>query len=196
MTRADRRPRRRLDVEQRRAAILAAAQDAFGAAAYQQVALSRVAEAAGASEALVLRYYGSKATLYVEVVRSAIALLLQRQRAADAALPAGTAPLDRVAASARTYLGFVAEFRHGWAGPLRTPWGEPPEAEALRVELRTHYVDLLRALLGPGPDHAFRGYLGFLDAACLAWVEAGCPDDEREPLVAAAVGALRGALTD
>ena len=52
-----------------------------------------------------------------------------------------------------------------------------------------------RELLGPGPEHAFRGYLGFLDAACLTWVEADCPDGEREPLVAAAVGALRGALT-
>jgi hypothetical protein len=49
-------------------------------------------------------------------------------------------------------------------------------------------------LLGRGSELAFHGYLGFLDAACLAWVDAGCPVTEREPLVATAVGALRGAL--
>jgi hypothetical protein len=100
-----------------------------------------------------------------------------------------------VAVSARVYLDFVAAVPRGWAAPLRAPAGEPPEAEALRVELRAHYVDLLRGLLGPAPDLVFSGYLGFLDAACLSWVDAGCPADEREPLVAAAIGALRGALT-
>jgi AcrR family transcriptional regulator len=194
VTRSDRRPRRRLDARQRRAAILAAAQQAFAGAPYQQVALSRVAEAADASEALVLRYFGSKAALYLDVVRGAIALLLDRQRVADEALPAGTEPLQRVAVSARVYLDFVAAFPSGWAGPLRTPSGEPPEAEGLRTELRAHYVGLLDGLLGPAPDFAFHGYLGFVDAACLAWVGAGCPPAEREPLVAAAVGALRGAL--
>jgi len=194
VSRVDRRPRRRLDAAQRRAAILEAARTAFGAGAYQQVALSRIAEAAGASEALVLRYFTSKAALYVEVVREAIALLLERQRQADEALPAATGPLERIAVSARVYLDFVAAVPHGWAGPLRTPFGEPAEAEALRVELRAHYVDLMGELLGRGSELAFRGYLGFLDAVCLAWVDAGCPAAEREPLVATAVGALRGAL--
>ncbi|MCO1659479.1 TetR/AcrR family transcriptional regulator [Pseudonocardia humida] len=194
MSRADRRPRRRLDVAQRRAAILDAARTAFGAGAYQQVALSRIAEAADASEALVLRYFTSKAALYVEVVREAIALLLEHQRQADEALPPATDPLERVATSARVYLDFVAAIPHGWAGPLRAPFGEPPEAEALRVELRAHYVGLMGELLGRESELAFHGYLGFLDAACLAWVESGCPEREREPLAAMAVGALRGAL--
>jgi AcrR family transcriptional regulator len=196
VSRVDRRPRRRLDAAQRRTAILDAARTAFGAGAgaYQQVALSRIAETAGASEALVLRYFTSKAALFVEVVREAIAILLERQQQADEALPATTDPLERIAVSARVYLDFVAAVPHGWAGPLRTPFGEPPEAEALRVALRAHYVDLMGRLFDRGSELAFHGYLGFLDAACLAWVEAGCPGPEREPLVAKAVGALRGAL--
>jgi AcrR family transcriptional regulator len=68
----------------------------------------------------VLRYFTSKAGLYVEVVREAIALLLERQRLADEALPATTDPLERIATSARVYLDFVAAVPHGWAGPLRT----------------------------------------------------------------------------
>ena len=194
MTRADRRPRRRLDAETRRAAILAAARDAFAAGTYQEVSLSAIGAAAGASEALVLRYFGSKAALYVACVAAAVDLLLERQRAADEALPPDTGPYSRIAASIRVYLDFIAAFPRGWAGPLRTPSGSPAEAEELRVQLRRHYVELLRSLLGPVPDLALHGYLGFLDAACLAWVEAGLPEADREHLVAMAVAALAGAV--
>ena len=43
---------------------------------------------------------------------------------------------------------------------------------------------------------ALWGYLGFLDDACLRWVHAGCPDDQRHSLVDAALGCLEGALGD
>jgi AcrR family transcriptional regulator len=120
---------------------------------------------------------------------------VERQEAAD---DPDDDPAERVAASVRIYLDFVASFPRGWAGPLRAPHGEPPEAEALRAELRRHYVRQLRALLGPAPerprDLALHGYLGFVDAACLAWVDGGCPDGERAAIVAMAVAALRAAV--
>jgi AcrR family transcriptional regulator len=198
VTRVDRRPRRRLDASRRRAAILDAARAAFAAGSYQEVSVAAVAGAAGASEALVLRYFGSKAALYVAVVEEAIALLLERLAAADAALDPGAPWTERAAGSVRTYLDFVAAFPRGWAGPLRAPYGEPPEAEALRVDLRRRLVGQLRARLGPAPDRprdlALHGYLGFLDAACLDWVDAGCRDGERAVVVAMAVDALRAAV--
>jgi AcrR family transcriptional regulator len=198
VSRSDRRPRQRLDVRERRSAILDAAKAAFAGGSYEEVSVAAVAEAAGASEALVLRYFGSKAALYVEVVEAAIALLLERQLAADAALGPHVPPVERVAESVRVYLDFVAAFRRGWAGPLRAPYGEPAQAEALRTDLRRHYVHQLRALLGPAParprDLALHGYLGFVDAACLAWVDAGCPDGERVAIVEMAVAALRAAV--
>lgn len=197
VTRADRRPRRRLDEARRRAAILEAARAAFAAGSYQEVSVAAVAGVAGASEALVLRYFGSKAALYVTVVEEAIALLLERLAAADAALDPAVPWAERVAASVRAYLDFVAAFPRGWAGPLRAPYGEPAEAEALRVDLRRHLVEQLRALLGSAPerprDLALHGYLGFVDAACLDWVDAGSPDAERAMVVAMAVDALRAA---
>jgi AcrR family transcriptional regulator len=196
VTRADRRPRRRLDVRQRRSAILESAEAAFAGGSYQEVSVAAIAAAADASEALVLRYFDSKAALYVEVVESAIAMLRERQLAADD--PAAPAA-ERIAASVRVYLDFVAAFPRGWAGPLRAPYGEPPEADALRTELRRYYVEQLRALLGPAPnrprDLALHGYLGFVDAACLAWVDGGCPDSERAAVVAMAVAVL-GAATE
>ena len=49
---------------------------------------------------------------------------------------------------------------------------------------------------GHRDDFALWGYLGFLDDACLRWVHAGCPDDQRHSLVDAALGCLEGALGD
>ena len=44
--------------------------------------------------------------------------------------------------------------------------------------------------------YALWGYLGFIDAACLHWVERGCPDEERWGVIDAALGALEGGLGD
>ena len=45
-------------------------------------------------------------------------------------------------------------------------------------------------------QYAQGGYYGFVDAACLRWVDKGCPPDERWALVDAALGCLGGALGD
>jgi hypothetical protein len=71
---------------------------------------------------------------------------------------------------------------------------------AVRARARQEYVDRLRGVLVPSAaprhEYALWGFFGFLDAACLRWVEEGCPDDRRHPLLDAAVGALEGALGD
>lgn len=198
MTRSDRRPRRRLDPAQRRTAILDAARDAFARAPYDQVSLAAVASMAGASEALVHKYFATKGALYAEVVREAIDSLLQQQFAADAALGPGASARERLAVSVETYLDFVASAPEGWAAPLRDPCDGTAEAAGLRTAARERYVTLLRAVLGLPPgqprDYALHGYLGFLDAACLSWVTEGCPPSQRPALTTAALGALNGAL--
>ena len=70
----------------------------------------------------------------------------------------------------------------------------------MRARARSDYVERLGRLLGPGEQarhrYALWGYLGFIDAACLHWVERGCPDEERWGLIDAALGALEGGLGD
>ena len=72
--------------------------------------------------------------------------------------------------------------------------------ESVRARARSDYVERLGRLLGPGEQprrrYALWGYLGFIDAACLHWVERGCPDEERWGLIDAALGALEGGLGD
>lgn len=200
MARSDRRPRTRLDPDSRRAALLDAAAQAFAARPYDQVTLASIAQAADASTPLLYRYFPSKEELYAAVVRLALEDLAQRQRAALQALPDGVPARDRLRATTLVYLDHIADHPDAWAMPLRQPGLEPAAAVALRIDARTADVAHLSDLLAPSAharhDYALWGYFGFLDAACLRWVEKGCPEDERWSLLDSALGALEGALGD
>jgi AcrR family transcriptional regulator len=193
-------PRQRLGAQARREAILAAATDAFAASTFDQVSIGAVASAAGASEALVHKYFEGKAGLYTEVVRAQIERLAARQRAADAALPPNTSARDRVRVTVETTLDHVQEVGAGWATPFFTGPSEPEPVQRLRAEYRARHVDELTARLRQEPGHrdrfAFVGFLGFLQAVSQVWLEQGCPGGARPSLVTAALGALEGALGD
>ena len=197
---AQRKPvRRRLDVDERRDQILDAARGLFASGTYAEVSIAQIARAADASPALVFHYFGSKAGLYEQIVRETLDRLATRIIAADAAQPPNTSARDRVRATLLVYLDHIASHPRAWASPL-VDGEEPREAMALRRAAQQGYVAGLREILAPSEatrhDYALRGYFGFLEFACLAWVERGCPDDERHPLVDAALGALEGALGD
>lgn len=190
---------RRLDVEARRAQILDAARAAFAAAPYSEVSTAQIARASGSSQALLFHYFGTKADLYAVVAREAIDALTSTQLAANEALPAGVPVRDRVKVSLETYLDYIHSHPESWATPLRGG-AEPEAVVAMRAEARAANVDRLATLLGvhgwTRHTYALWGFLGFLDQACLHWVDQGCPADQRNPLIDAALGALEGALGD
>ncbi|MFT8395142.1 TetR/AcrR family transcriptional regulator [Propionibacterium sp.] len=200
MARTDRKPRQRLDPSERRAAILNAATHAFASLPYGDVTIASIATDVQASSALVYRYFANKEDLYVEVVRLAIQDLRARHRAAIHALPDGAPVRDRIRAATEVYLDHIASHPNAWAMPMRQPGGEPPAAADLRTKARMAYVEALVQLLEPSTErrheYALWGYFGFLDSACLRWVDEGCPPDDRWPLIDTATGALEGALGD
>jgi AcrR family transcriptional regulator len=199
MPRADRTPRHRLDADARREGILDAAREMYAAHPYSEVSTQQIADAAGASAALVFHYFGSKAGLYTAVVTDAIAGLSAAHREADARLATNAPARDRVRTSIGIYLDHIASHPQTWAWPLRGGV-EPVEAQQVRRRARAGYVQALSGLLGYGDwarhRYALWGYFGFLDEACLAWVDKGCPSDDREQLIEASLGALEGALGD
>ena len=189
-----------MDPAERRELILSAARRAFASRPYEEVSLVEVAAEAQASEALVHKYFAGKAGLYAEVLRLAADELAERTRRADDALPEGSSARDRVRASVLTYLDFIAERSPGWMAYQILAGHEPGEAAQVRQAAREAAVAALSDVVGGGRGHrddfAFWGYLGFLDDACLRWVRAGCPDDQRHSLIDAALGCLEGALGD
>ncbi|KAA8743129.1 TetR family transcriptional regulator [Actinomyces johnsonii] len=199
-SRTDKRPRLRMDPAERRELILSAASRAFASRPYEEVSLAEIAEEAQASEALVHKYFVGKAGIYAQVLQGAVDELAERTRQADAALPEGSSARDRVRASVLTYLDFIAERSPGWMAYQILAGHEPGEAARVRQEAREAAVRALAEVVGGSRGHrddfAFWGYLGFLDDACLRWVRAGCPDDQRHSLIDAALGCLEGALGD
>ena len=189
-----------MDPAERRELILSAASRAFASRPYEEVSLAEIAEEAQASEALVHKYFVGKAGIYAQVLQGAVDELAERTRQADAALPEGSSARDRVRASVLTYLDFIAERSLGWMAYQIVAGHEPGEAARVRQEAREAAVRALAEVVGGSRGHrddfAFWGYLGFLDDACLRWVRAGCPDDQRHSLVDAALGCLEGALGD
>lgn len=198
--RTDRQPRQRLAPDERREAIRAAAADLFGQRGYAGVSVAEVARGAGASEALVYRYFDGKPALHAAVVGDAIHALAAEQRAADAALGPHTSARDRVRTSLSIYLDFVATHPVGWAARYGEEAEYPRASRDLLARARAAYVAALRAILLPGQgarhEFAMWGYFGFLDASCQLWVEHACPAEERDRLIDAALGALEGALGD
>ncbi len=182
--------RRRLDAETRRETILSAAIDSFSVAPFERVSVSTIADKAGVSEALVHRYFDGKTGLFEEALTRALFDLLTDQENAVRALSDGHSVRDRVRVALELYLNFVASAPTGWAAPL-----------ASRPETLANYAERLGLLIGvqesyPRHAYAVHGALGFVDAACQAWVARGRPAEERGSLVDSALGALEGALGD
>ena len=189
-----------MDPAERRELILSAASRAFASRPYEEVSLAEVAEEAQASAALVHKYFANKAGTYAQVLQRAADELAERTRRAADALPAGSSARDRVRASILTYLDFIAERSPGWMAYQILAGHEPGEAAQVRQAARESAVEALADVVGG--SHGYRdefalwGYLGFLDDACLRWVRAGCPAEQRHSLVDAALGCLEGALGD
>ena len=149
MVRQDRTPRRRLDPDSRREAILAAAAAAFADRPFADVTIASIAADAQASSSLVYRYFAGKEELYAQVVGLAIEELLDKQAAALDALDEGVPVCDRIGAATLVYLDHIASHPDAWAAPLRGSRGEPQAAAELRVRVRADYVERLAGRLAP-----------------------------------------------
>lgn len=185
--------RRRLPVEQRRAQILDVAGALFAENGYNGVSTLTVAQACGVSEGLLFHHFPSKAEIYAAVVERRLDRLDEAMRNAVDSMPPNSPKRDTVRALIVTYLDHIAEEPLSWAAVTRGD--TPAEAQFVGIERRDGVVDKLLALVGDR-SIAVSGFLGFVEAVCLDWVDAGCPSESREPIIAAALGALEGALGD
>jgi len=198
--------RRRLAPDDRRAAILAAAGEAFSRRPYADVSMTGIADAAGVSAPLVVFYFGSKRALYLEVLRTAVTSIGDGLRAVP-----GPPSLDRLHASVRFYAEYARSHRAGFLSYLRGGSETAlPEATALVAELRGELAATIAAdvVAGLAPrtldaaglaalDVAVHGHFGQVDAAVQRWL--ALPDDRRElvdadTLARLAVAAFAGTL--
>jgi AcrR family transcriptional regulator len=164
--------------EATRLAILEAARQQFGARAYEQVGLRDIAAAAGATAALVNRYFGTKEQLFREVLESGKPLFFERLLVDRAHFGESVARMIVYGDSGAPHDNTVAA--HTAASTPETPapdnvsyvvhsLGNPVVAGMIRELLDNEAVPKLAAWLGGGPDARLRAEMVF---SCFAGVHA------------------------
>lgn len=189
----------RLEQEERREQLLRGAAALFHARAYEDVSVDDVASAAGVSKALVFHYFASKRELFVAVIeRAAAELVSDTTRAAEPV--AGEPPIERLRRGLDAYLAFAEAHADAYLALMRSAAGADPGLSAIVERTRELFAERLLESLplaselarAPALRLVTRGYIGFVEAASLAWLaERRTP---RERVRDICVGALEALL--
>ena len=164
--------RARLDVDERRRQLVALGLELFSSRAYDEVSIDELAAAAGISKGLLYHYFPTKRDFYVATVRAAAAQLVERT-----STPSTGDPLERLRKGLDEYLDYVMEHEKPYSALLRSGVGADEEVARIVDETR----DALCARLvegvpleaqGPLVRIALRGWLGFVEASTLDWLDA------------------------
>jgi AcrR family transcriptional regulator len=169
----------RLDVDERRRRLLDLGRSLFTSHPYDELSMAAIAREAGISKALLYHYFPSKQAYFVATLQEAAAQLAERVRP-DADRPPG----EQLSQALDAWLGWVEENRDGYAKLLRGATGAP-EVRELVDRVRDDTAALIVARLwgdgdadgdgdGAAPPEiraAVRGWLWFMDGACLDWVQ-------------------------
>jgi AcrR family transcriptional regulator len=184
---------RRLDVDERRAQLIALGERLFTSFAYSELSMARIAREAGISKALLYHYFPSKQA-YFEATLQAAAEQLAADTEPDPSLPAQQ-QLER---SLDAYLAWIDEHADAYNKLIITA-GEVAEVRAMVESVRGRTAErILAGILGagapvpPGARAAVRGWLWFMDGACLDWI--AHRDLSRDELRGLLIGTLVGAL--
>lgn len=185
-------PRTRLDVQERRTQLLALGLQLFADRSYDEISIDELASAAGISKGLLYHYFSSKREFYIACVRTAAEQLVARTMT-----PRTLEPLEQLRQGLDAYLDFVQEHGRAYYAVFRAGIGTDEEVAAIIDDTRA--TILQRLVEGMGSDdvpppmrNALRGWLGYVEAAILDWVE--WQDVTRDQLVASMMGVMQAAL--
>jgi AcrR family transcriptional regulator len=164
--------RQRLDVKARREQLVTVAKGFFAKRPYDAVKVDEIATAAGVSEGLVYHYFPTKRELYVAVIGAASADM------AEVAEPdPGLPPLERLAAGVDAYIDYVETNAEGYRTVHQGGIGADPEVHAIIERSKGRNIQRILDGITVGAQApevlrlAVRGWLGFMEAVCLDWLQ-------------------------
>jgi len=146
--------------------------DLFSSRSYDEVSIDELAAAAGISKGLLYHYFPTKRDFYIATVRAAAAQLVERT-----STPAQGDPLERLRAGLDEYLDYVQQHEKPYSALLRSGVGADAEVARIVDETRDELCARLvegvpLEVQGPLVRIALRGWLGFVEAATLDWIDA------------------------
>ena len=179
----------RLDNDERRRRLLELGAELFARHAYDEISMAQIAREAGISKALLYHYFPSKQDYFVATLATG-ADELRRRVEPDPDLP----PAEALTAAVGAYLAWIDDNADAYAKLLQSA-ATVPEVRELVEGVRAGTVDRILAGIGttePAARTAVRGWLWFMDGACLDWI--AHRDIERPQLLGLLLGTLFGAL--
>ncbi|MGB6069167.1 MAG: TetR/AcrR family transcriptional regulator [Rhodococcus sp. (in: high G+C Gram-positive bacteria)] len=186
-------PRKRMTPAQRRLQLLEIGSALFAERPYEDVWIEEVADLAGVSRGLMYHYFPSKREFFVEIVRT------ESERNLDLTAPDTSLPiLEQIAAGLDAYISYTDEHAHGVRAVNRgSLLGDRRIDDILTREFEIQQDRILAALPAEFRDDemiriALRGWVAFVRAVCLDWVERRTLD--REQVRAVCLRAVAGLL--
>ena len=180
----------RLENDERRRRLLELGARLFTEHAYDEISMSQIARAAGISKALLYHYFPSKRDYFVATLAGG-AEDLRRRVEPSPSLP----PAEALAASVDAYLAWIEDNADAYEKLFRSA-GAVAEVRELVDGVRTSTADRIVEGIGATDNArartAVRGWLWFMDGACLDWI--AHRDLERAELQGLLLGTLAGAL--
>jgi AcrR family transcriptional regulator len=181
---------RRLENDERRRRLLDVGARIFTEHAFDEISMSQIAREAGISKALLYHYFPSKRDYFVATLAGGAEELRARVEP-DPELP----PAKALAASVDAYLEWIEDNAAAYDKLFRSA-GAVPEVRELvdgvRAATAARILDGLGAAANPRARAAVRGWLWFMDGACLDWI--AHRDLHRGELHGLLLGTLAGAL--
>jgi AcrR family transcriptional regulator len=181
---------RRLENDERRRRLLELGARLFTEHAYDEISMSQIAREAGISKALLYHYFPSKQDYFVATLAGGAEELRARVEP-DPSLP----PAEALSAAVDAYLGWIEDNADAYAKLLRSA-GAVPEVRELvdgvRAMTAQRILEGLDAVGNPRARIAVRGWLWFMDGACLDWIAGR--DLSRVELHGLLLGTLAGSL--
>jgi AcrR family transcriptional regulator len=181
---------RRLENDERRRRLLELGARLFTEHAYDEISMSQIAREAGISKALLYHYFPSKQDYFVATLAGGAEELRARVEP-DPSLP----PVEALSGAVDAYLGWIDDNADAYSKLLRSA-GAVPEVRELvdgvRAMTAHRILEGLDAVGNPRARIAVRGWLWFMDGACLDWIAGR--DLSREELHGLLLGTLAGSL--
>jgi AcrR family transcriptional regulator len=176
-----RRSPMRLGVEERRRQLLDLGKKLFAEHAYDELSTDQLARLAGVSAGLLYHYFPSKRDYYVATIAE-----VAHQVSEDTAPIAGATPQEAVHRSLESFVRFVEENERLYRALVTGGIGSDRDVHAILQGLRDKSAGRVIEVLGittPSSRQllAAFGWIGFIEFACLKWVES--PSLSREQLL-------------
>ena len=178
-----------MENDERRRRLLELGADLFTTHSYDEISMAGVAKEAGISKALLYHYFPSKQDYFVATLATGADELRRRVEPNP-----DLSPPDALIAALGAYLEWIDENSKAYEKLTHSAAGIPEVRNTVQT-VRDATVDRILEGIGaegPLPRTAVRGWLWFMDGACLDWI--ANRDITRDELQGLLLGTLFGAL--